>query len=158
MTADRDAKLDRIEQVINTWPDRCFAFDEFGPLTIRPVGGRSWYVILDNLSAHKGTKTRCWAASHQVELCFTPTCSSWANPIELHFGPLREFVLNNSNHPNHAVLTGSSRPTSAGATPTPATPTSSPPNAENEPESGPSSTADGADPAPPEPREPWTEH
>ncbi len=105
MTADRDAKLDRIEQVINTWPDRCFAFDEFGPLTIRPVGGRSWYVILDNLSAHKGTKTRCWAASHQVELCFTPTCSSWANPIELHFGPLREFVLNNSNHPNHAVLT-----------------------------------------------------
>ena len=26
------------------------------------------------------------------------TCSSWANPIEAHFGPLREFVLNNSNH------------------------------------------------------------
>jgi hypothetical protein len=39
---DRDVKLDRIEQVTNTSPDRCFAFDEFGPLTIRPTGGRSW--------------------------------------------------------------------------------------------------------------------
>lgn len=165
---DRDAKLDRIETVLNTWPDRCFAFDEFGPLTIRPVGGRSWspvsqpqrvpanyhklhgvrqfhgcysigddlmwgvvrhrksagnvlaglqsiraarpdgapiYVILDNLSAHKGTKIREWAERNRVELCFTPTYSSWANPIEPHFGPLREFVLNNSNHPNHVVLT-----------------------------------------------------
>lgn len=165
---DRDAKLDRIEQVTNTWPDRCFAFDEFGPLTIRPVGGSCWspaskpqrvpanyhklhgvrqfhgcysigddtlwgvvrnqksaanvlaalktiraarpdgemvYVILDNLSAHKGPKIRDWAQRHRVELCFTPTYSSWANPIEPHFGPLREFVLNNSNHPNHIVLT-----------------------------------------------------
>ena len=63
------------------------------------------YVILDNLSAHKGVRIREWAAKHRVELCFTPTYSSWANPIEAHFGPLREFVLNNSNHPNHVVLT-----------------------------------------------------
>ena len=35
----RDAKLDRIEQVIDTFPDRVFAFDEFGPLTIRPQAG-----------------------------------------------------------------------------------------------------------------------
>lgn len=165
---DRDAKLDRIEDVVDRHPDRTFAFDEFGPLNIRPVGGRCWaptgepqrqpanynklhgvrqfhgcysigdddlwgvvrrrkgadnvlaalrsiraarpdgdwiYVILDNLSAHKGTTIREWAAKHRVELCFTPTYSSWANPIEAHFGPLREFVLNNSNHPNHVVLT-----------------------------------------------------
>ncbi len=165
---DRDAKLDRIEHVTNTVPERCFAFDEFGPLTIRPVGGSSWsrashpqrvpanyhklhgvrqfhgcysigddtiwgvvrkqksagnvlaalksiraaradgawiHVILDNLSAHKGIKIREWAQANQVELCFTPTYSSWANPIEAHFGPLGEFVLNNSNHPNHVVLT-----------------------------------------------------
>ena len=62
-------------------------------------------MILDNLSAHKGVKIREWAARNSVELCFTPTYSSWANPIEAHFGPLREFVLNNSNHPNHVVLT-----------------------------------------------------
>lgn len=165
---DRDAKLDRIEHVLEHYPNRCFAFDEFGPLAIRPLGGRGWapagqpqrqpanyhkthgvrqfhgcysigddelwgvvrhkksaantlaglrsirarrpdgdpiYVILDNLSAHKGTAIRAWAQRHRVELCFTPTYSSWANPIEAHFGPLREFVLNNSNHPNHVVLT-----------------------------------------------------
>jgi len=165
---DRDAKLDRIEHVINQYPDRTFAFDEFGPLAIRPTGGSAWavaghpqrqpanyhklhgvrqfhgcysigddtlwgvvrrqksgentlaglrsiraarpddepiYVILDNLSAHKGSKLHRWAERNNVELCFTPTYSSWANPIEPHFGPLREFVLNNSNHPNHVVLT-----------------------------------------------------
>ena len=165
---DRDAKLDRIEHVINEHPDRTFAFDEFGPLAIRPTGGSAWvpagrpqrqpanynklhgvrqfhgcysigddtlwgvvryrksgentlaglrsiraarpddewiFVILDNLSAHKGSTLRKWAKGNKVELCFTPTYSSWANPIEPHFGPLREFVLNNSNHPNHVVLT-----------------------------------------------------
>jgi transposase len=165
---DRDAKLDRIEHVLEHHPDRTFAFDEFGPLAIRPVGGSCWapagrpqrqpanyhklhgvrqfhgcysvgddelwgvvrkqksaantlialksirarrpdsdwiYVILDNLSAHKGKAIRRWAKRNNVELCFTPTYSSWANPIEAHFGPLREFVLNNSNHPNHVVLT-----------------------------------------------------
>ena len=62
-------------------------------------------MILDNLSSHKGRAVRQWARGNRVELCFTPTYSSWANPIEAHFGPLREFVLNNSQHPNHTVLT-----------------------------------------------------
>ena len=164
---DRDAKLDRIEEVLEGRPERCFAFDEFGPLSVRPVGGAAWapaghpqrrpanyhklhgvrqfhacysigddalwgvvrrtksaantlaalksiraarrdadpiYVILDNLSAHRAPTVRDWADRNNVELCFTPTYSSWANPIEAHFGPLREFVLNNSNHPNHTVL------------------------------------------------------
>jgi hypothetical protein len=30
-----------------------------------------------------------------------------ANPIEAHFGPLRQFTIANSNHPNHTVQTGS---------------------------------------------------
>ncbi len=165
---DRDPKLDRIEWVLDQHPDRCFAFDEFGPLAIHPIGGCCWaarkkpqrqranyhktcgvrqfhavysvgddtmwgvcrskksignslaaikscraarpdgeviYVILDNLSAHKAKKIKTWCAKHHVELCFTPTYSSWANPIESHFGPLREFVLNNSDHLNHTVLT-----------------------------------------------------
>jgi transposase len=165
---DRDAKLDRIEHVLDEYPDRTFAFDQFGPLQIRPVGGTCWapksqpqrqpanyhklhgvrqfhgcysigddelwgvvrqrkswqntlaglksirakrpdgewiYVILDNLTAHKRVDIRVWAAKNNVELCFTPTYSSWANPIEAHFGPLREFVLNNSNYPKHVVLT-----------------------------------------------------
>lgn len=166
---DKEAKLDRIEEVIMNFPDRTFAFDEFGPLAIHPVGGCCWakvrrpqrnranyhktcgvrqfhacysigddtmwgvvrnrkgidnslaaikscraarpdgetiYVILDNLSAHKAKKISRWCEKNNVELCFTPTYSSWANPIECHFGPLRDFVLNNSDHPNHRVLTG----------------------------------------------------
>ena len=62
-------------------------------------------MILDNLSAHKGTKIRAWAKKSEVELCFTPTNASWANLIEAHFGPLRQFTLANSHHPNHTVQT-----------------------------------------------------
>ncbi|WP_405787349.1 IS630 family transposase [Streptomyces sp. NBC_00029] len=39
---DFDAKLDRIEYAINQRPDRTFAFDEFGPLGIRPTAGSCW--------------------------------------------------------------------------------------------------------------------
>lgn len=39
---DRDAKLDRIEYVTSAYPDRCFAFDQFGPLSIRPCHGACW--------------------------------------------------------------------------------------------------------------------
>ncbi len=60
---------------------------------------------MDNLSAHTGTDLRRWAKKNKVELCFTPTYASWANPIEAHFGPLRQFTLANSNHPNHTVQT-----------------------------------------------------
>ncbi|PWU62386.1 IS630 family transposase [Micromonospora globispora] len=163
----REQKLARIEHVIEHFPHRTFAFDEFGPLTIRPHGGVGWqpksrprrlpanyhklhgvrqfhgcysigddtlwgvvrrqksaantlaalksiraarpdgapiYIILDNLSAHKGFVIRQWAARNKVELCFTPTYASWANPIEAHFGPLRTFVIAGSDHPNHTVL------------------------------------------------------
>ena len=59
--------------------------------------GPSIYVILDNLSAHKGKTIRARAARNRVELCFTPTYASWANPIEAQFGPLRTFVIAGSN-------------------------------------------------------------
>jgi transposase len=165
---DRDAKLDRIEQVLDRFPDRVFAFDEFGPLGIRPTAGSCWakqgkpgrlpatyrrthgvtyfhgcysvgddrlwgvnhrrkgtantlaalksiraarpdgapiYIILDNLSAHTGADIRRWAKKNKVELCFTLTYASWANPIEAHFGPLRQFTLANSHHRNHPAQT-----------------------------------------------------
>ena len=164
----RDIKLARIEHVTSHFPHRVFAFDEFGPLVIRPQAGAGWapashpkrlpanyhklhgvrqfhgcysigddqlwgvvrqrksaantlaalksirqarpdgapvYVILDNLSAHKGAAIRAWAARNKVELCFTPTYASWANPIEAQFGPLRTFVVAGSSHPNHPALT-----------------------------------------------------
>ncbi|MEU9059622.1 IS630 family transposase [Streptomyces sp. NPDC048430] len=165
---DRDAKLDRIEHVLDRFSDRVFAFDEFGPLGIRPTGGSGWapaghpernpatyhrthgvryyhgcysvgddtlwgvnrhkkgaantlaalksiraarpdgapiYAILDNLSAHKGETIRRWAGKNRVELCFTPTYGSWANPIEAHFGSLRQFTIANSNHRNQTIQT-----------------------------------------------------
>ena len=164
---DKDTKLDRIEEVTARFPDRCFAFDQFGPLSIRPCHGTCWaqegkpdrlratyhrthgvryfhgcysigddllwgvnrhrkggantlaalktiraarpdgapiYVILDNLSANKTPAIRAWARNNNVELCLTPTSASWANPIEAQFGPLRTFVMGNSDHPNHTVL------------------------------------------------------
>jgi hypothetical protein len=39
---DFDVKLDRIELVTSEFPQRCFAFDQFGPLSIRPHYGGSW--------------------------------------------------------------------------------------------------------------------
>jgi transposase len=164
---DKEAKLDRIEYVTSRFPERCFAFDQFGPLSIRPCHGSAWaphsrpdrlpatyrrthgiryfhgcyslgddqlwgvirrrkggdhslaalksiraarpdgakiYVIMDNLSANKTPAIRTWAKKNKVELCLTPTYASWANPIEAQFGPLRTFVMGNSNHPNHTVL------------------------------------------------------
>ena len=164
---DRDAKLDRIEHVTSRYPDRCFAFDQFGPLSIRPCHGTCWaprqhpvrlratyhrthgiryfhgcysvgddqlwgvthehkgaahtlaalksiqaarpggyrlFVIMDNLSANKTPAIRRWAQRENVELCFTPTNASWANPIEAQFGPVRTFVMGASDHPNHTAL------------------------------------------------------
>lgn len=39
---DRDTKLDRIEEVTTRFPQRCFVFDQFGPLSIRPQPGSGW--------------------------------------------------------------------------------------------------------------------
>jgi transposase len=39
---NKDTKLDRIEEVTTRFVDRCFAFDQFGPLAIRPHHGTSW--------------------------------------------------------------------------------------------------------------------
>ena len=67
-------------------------------------GGYRLFVICDNLSANKTPAIRRWAVRANVELCFTPTNASWANPIEAHFGPLRTFVIGNSDYPNHTTL------------------------------------------------------
>jgi transposase len=37
-----DTKLDRIDEVMSRFPGRCFAFDQFGPLSIRPCHGTCW--------------------------------------------------------------------------------------------------------------------
>lgn len=163
----REEKIARIEHLLEHERDRTFAFDEFGPLAIKPEGGHCWaeitkpqrlranytkphgtrqlfsfyavgpdrlygrieprkgarptlralqairalvpdgrpiYVILDNLNHHRGQLVRQWSEANAVELVFTPTYASWANPIEAHFGPLREFTISNSDHQSHSEL------------------------------------------------------
>jgi transposase len=163
----KEQKLARIEWLLEHARERTFAFDEFGPLTIKPVAGTGWspkrkpqrlranyhkphgsrqffawysigadqlggnlepckgsvptlralqairasiddgapiHVILDNLNHHKNPGVRTWCAANGVELAFTPTYGSWANPIEAHFGPLRQFAIANSDHQDHQAL------------------------------------------------------
>jgi len=69
----------------------------------RPDGYRL-FVIMDNLAANKTPAIRRWARRENVELCFTPTNASWANPIEAQFGPVRTFVMGGSDHRNHPAL------------------------------------------------------
>lgn len=77
----------------------------------RAGGDRSAVVQDDDQVAEAGGEVevvediRRWAKKNKVELCFTPTYASWANPVEAHFGPLRQFTLANSHHPNHTVQT-----------------------------------------------------
>jgi hypothetical protein len=39
---DKEAKLERIDYVTSHFPMRCFAFDQFGPLSIWPCHGSAW--------------------------------------------------------------------------------------------------------------------
>jgi hypothetical protein len=39
---NKEVKLDRIEYVTGHFPERCFAFDQFGPISIRPCHGAAW--------------------------------------------------------------------------------------------------------------------
>lgn len=88
---------------------------------------------MDNLSANKTPMIRAWAARNKVELCLTPTSASWANSIEAQFGPLRMFIMANSNHPNHTVLARKVQKYLRWRNANARTPTSSPHNAANEP-------------------------
>lgn len=89
------------------------------------------YVILGNLSAHKGDMIRRWAKKNRAELCFTSTYASWVNPIETHLGPVRQCTIANSHHRK-----GPARLPAPAQSEMPATPTSSPPNAGSAPASG----------------------
>lgn len=102
---ERDAKLARIEEVLERFPDRVFVFDEFEPLGIRPTAGSCWPSRAGRSGSLRPTTTltgcdfhgcysvgddTIWGVNrrkkgatnkkNKVELCFTPTYASWANP------------------------------------------------------------------------------
>jgi len=59
------------------------------------------HVVLDNYGTHCSQAFAAWAQAHNVRLYFTPTNASWLNRIECHFGLLKKFALDNSDHSSH---------------------------------------------------------
>jgi transposase len=59
---------------------------------------RRIYWIQDNLSANWTPDIRSFAASNRIELVATPTYASYLNPVECHFFPITEFVVNNADY------------------------------------------------------------
>ncbi|MCA2185686.1 helix-turn-helix domain-containing protein [Nonomuraea cavernae] len=121
---DFDAKLDRIEEVTSRFANRRFAFDQFGPLSIRPHQGAG--------GAERGkpgrlpatyTRTACATFTAATHSAMTP-CG--ASPGAARAAPTIPIT------PSWPV---SCRPTCAGVTPTPATPTCWLPNVVNVPAS-----------------------
>lgn len=67
----------------------------------RYPAGQVLHIVLDNYTTHESHDVTEWAATHKVRLYYTPTNASWLNRIEAHFGPLKKFALNNSDHRSH---------------------------------------------------------
>ena len=65
-------------------------------------------IICDNFSPHLSTRkdrrVGTWATANNGEIAYTPTNSSWLNRIEAQFGPVRTFVMGNSDYRNHPAL------------------------------------------------------
>jgi transposase len=59
---------------------------------------RRVYWIQDCLSANWTPDIRTFAADHKIELVPTPTYASYLNPVECHFFPITEFVVNNADY------------------------------------------------------------
>jgi transposase len=59
---------------------------------------RRIYWIQDGLSANWTPDIRTFAAANRIELVPTPTYASYLNPVECHFFPITEFVVNNADY------------------------------------------------------------
>lgn len=59
---------------------------------------RRIYWIQDNLSANWTPDIRAFAEANKIELVPTPTYASYLNPVECHFFPISEFVVNNADY------------------------------------------------------------
>jgi transposase len=60
------------------------------------------HLVMDSYGTHVSQDVAAWARTHNVRLYFTPANASWLNRIECHFGPLKKFALNRSDHRTHA--------------------------------------------------------
>ena len=65
---------------------------------------RKLFIVLDNMRTHMKKEVLQWCQKANVELVFTATNASWMNRIECHFAPAKQFVINNSDHPDHRSI------------------------------------------------------
>lgn len=78
---ERDAKLDRTEEVQEGFPDRVFAFDELGPLGIRPTAGPCWPKQGNERARIRSEKGNRWEADRfQQQLDHTGTSNMSSRP------------------------------------------------------------------------------
>ncbi|GAP46193.1 integrase catalytic domain-containing protein [Streptomyces azureus] len=107
--SESDAELDRIEHVLEHFPDRVFALDEFGPLQIRPTQGSCWAEQgkPDRLPAthrrtHGVTYVRgCYSAGDDRLWSLNRRRKGTANSL----ATLRQFTPADSHHRSHPAQT-----------------------------------------------------
>jgi len=66
--------------------------------------GRRLYIVLDNFTTHRKQEVVQWSNANNIKLVFIATNASWMNRIECHFAPTKQFVINNSDRPDHRSI------------------------------------------------------
>ena len=70
----------------------------------RYPSGRRLYIVLDNFTTRKKQEVVHWSNANNIKLVFIATNASWMNRIECHFAPTKQFVINNSDRPDHRSI------------------------------------------------------
>tara|TARA_B100000315_G_scaffold254634_1_gene296132 strand:+ start:216 stop:1193 length:978 start_codon:yes stop_codon:yes gene_type:complete len=65
---------------------------------------RHLYIVLDNMRTHSKMEVVDWCQKNNINFVFTATNASWMNRIECHFAPAKQFVMSNSDHPDHKTI------------------------------------------------------
>jgi len=65
---------------------------------------RRLYIVLDNMKTHTKDEVLDWCSKNKVKLVLTATNASWMNRIECHFAPAKQFVICNSDYPDHKSI------------------------------------------------------
>jgi len=65
---------------------------------------RQLYIVLDNMKTHTKDEVTDWCSRNNIRLALTATYASWMNRIECHFAPAKQFVISNSDYPDHKSI------------------------------------------------------
>jgi len=99
-----DVHADRLHGRLRAHKNAMEVLAFYRQIRMRYPSKQRLYLVADNLSTHKTSDIRDWAADSNVELVFTPTYASFLNRIECHFWGIGEFVINNADYPDWDAL------------------------------------------------------